>query len=100
MILWTFRHTKPYNPNDVCYGRLDFDVSTTFPEESRSAIDAFLKTDAKPSRLFTSPLLRCKRLAEEVSKATGLPLQKEDALQEINFGTWEGQNLPPFPKKK
>ena len=100
MILWTFRHTKPYNPNDVCYGRLDFDVSATFPEESRLAIDAFLKSDAKPSRLFTSPLLRCLRLSEEVSKATGLTPEKENSLQEINFGTWEGQKLTAVPKNE
>ena len=98
MILWTFRHTKPYNRKDVCYGRLDFDVSPTFPEESRLAIEDFLKTGAKPSRLYSSPLLRCLRLSEEVSKATGLAIEKVDALQEINFGTWEGQKLTAVPR--
>ena len=98
MILWTFRHTKPYNPKDVCYGRLDFDVSPTFPEESRLAIEDYLKTGAKPTRLFSSPLLRCLRLAEAVSKATGLPLEKEDSLMEINFGSWEGQKLTAVPR--
>lgn len=98
MILWTFRHTKPYNPNDVCYGQLDFDVSPTFPEESSSAIGDFLKSGAKPTRLYSSPLLRCLRLAEEVSKATGLAIEKVDSLKEINFGTWEGQKLTAVPR--
>ncbi len=98
MILWTFRHTKPYNPNDVCYGQLDFDVSPTFPEESSSAIEDFLKSGAKPTRLYSSPLLRCLRLAEEVSKATGLAIEKVDSLKEINFGTWEGQKLSAVPR--
>ena len=98
MILWTFRHTKPYNPNDVCYGQLDFDVSPTFPEESSSAIEDFLKSGAKPTRLYSSPLLRCLRLAEEVSKATGLAIEKVDPLKEINFGTWEGQKLTAVPR--
>ena len=98
MILWTFRHTKPYNPNDVCYGQLDFDVSPTFPEESSGAIEDFLKSGAKPTRLYSSPLLRCLRLAEEVSKATGLAIEKVDALKEINFGTWEGQKLTAVPR--
>jgi alpha-ribazole phosphatase len=98
MILWTFRHTKPYNPNDVCYGQLDFDVSPTFPEESSSAIEDFLKSGAKPTRLYSSPLLRCLRLAEEVSKATGLAIEKVDSLKEINFGTWEGQKLTAVPR--
>ena len=98
MILWTIRHTKPYNPNDVCYGRLDFDVSDTFPEESSSAIADFLKAGPKPSRLFSSPLLRCLRLAEKVSEATGLPIEKEDRIIELNFGSWEGQKLTAAPR--
>ncbi len=98
MILWTFRHTKPYNPNDVCYGRLDFDVSPTFSEESSLAIEAFRKTHAKPTRLYSSPLLRCMRLAEKVSEATGLAIEKEDSLLELNFGTWEGQKLTAVPR--
>ena len=97
MILWTIRHTKPYNPNDVCYGRLDFDVSPTFEDESAGAIEDFLKAGAKPTRLFASPLLRCMRLAEKVSKATGLAIEKETAIMEINFGTWEGQKLTAVP---
>ena len=98
MILWTFRHTKPYNPDDVCYGQLDFDVSPTFPEESASAIQDFLESGAKPTRLYSSPLLRCLRLAQEVSKATKLDIEKVDALKEINFGTWEGQKLTAVPR--
>lgn len=100
MILWTFRHTRPYNPKDVCYGRLDFDVSPTFPEEAQGAIADFLKTEARPTRLCSSPLLRCLRLAEAVSEATGLTIEKIDALQEINFGTWEGQKLTAVPREE
>ena len=100
MILWTIRHSKPYNPKDVCYGRLDFDVSPTFPEESSKAIDAFLKTGAKPTCLYSSPLLRCMRLAEKVSEATGLPIEKKDNIIEISFGSWEGVKLSDVPKEE
>ncbi|MCQ2097292.1 MAG: histidine phosphatase family protein [Fibrobacter sp.] len=100
MILWTIRHTKPYNPNDLCYGRLDFDVSPTFEEESDGAIKALLDANAKPSQLFASPLLRCMRLAEKVSKAVGLPVQKRDEIIEINFGDWEGKKLTEVPREQ
>ena len=100
MILWTIRHTKPYNPNDVCYGRLDFDVSPTFEEEADGAIRAFLATGAKPTRLFSSPLLRCLKLAEKASAATGLAIEKEPAIIELNFGTWEGQKLTAVPRSE
>lgn len=100
MILWTIRHTKPYNPNDLCYGRLDFDVTPTFEEESEGAIKALLDAKAKPTRLFASPLLRCMRLAEKASLATGLPIEKRDEILEINFGDWEGQKLHEVPKEQ
>lgn len=100
MILWTIRHSKPYNPSDVCYGRLDFDVSPSFPEESDKAIKAFLEAGPKPTRLFSSPLLRCKRLADKVAQAINLPVEKVDAIQEINFGSWEGQKLTAVPREE
>ncbi len=100
MILWTIRHTKPYNPNDVCYGRLDFDVSQTFPEESSNAIAAYLKTEAKPTRLFASPLLRCMRLAEKVAEVTKLPIEKREEILELHFGTWEGSKLTAAPEEQ
>lgn len=100
MILWTIRHSKPFNPNDVCYGRMDFDVSPTFPEEASKSIAAFLKTGAKPSKLYSSPLLRCLRLAEKASEATGLSIEKENAIQEIHFGSWEGVKLSCVPAEE
>lgn len=98
MLLWTIRHTKPYNPNDLCYGRLDFDVSPTFEDESDGAIKALIEAKAKPSRLFASPLLRCKRLAEKTAAAVKLPVEYRDEIIEINFGDWEGQKLNEVPK--
>lgn len=100
MILWTIRHTKPYNPNDLCYGRLDFDVSPTFEDESNGVIKALVEAGAKPTRLFSSPLLRCKRLAEKASEAVHLPIEYRDEIIEINFGDWEGKKLTEVPKEQ
>lgn len=100
MILWTIRHTKPYNPNDVCYGRLDFDVSPTFEDESDKALKALTEANAKPTRLFSSPLIRCTKFAGKASKLLGLPVEKEPAIIELNFGTWEGQKLTAVPRSE
>lgn len=99
MILWTIRHTKPYNPNDVCYGRLDFDVSPTFEEESDGALKALVAAKAKPTRLFSSPLLRCTRLADKASSLIHLPVEKRDEIIEINFGDWEGKHFSEIPRE-
>jgi alpha-ribazole phosphatase len=100
MILWTIRHTKPYNPNDVCYGRLDFDVSPTFESESDGALNALVNANAKPTRMFTSPLKRCLRLAEKAEKVTGLTMEKREEIIEMNFGAWEGQKLTVVPREE
>jgi len=100
MILWTIRHTKPYNPNDVCYGRMDFDVSPTFEDESDGALKALAEAQAKPTRLFSSPLLRCRRLAEKASAIVNLPIEYRDEIIEMNFGTWEGQKMNQVPREE
>lgn len=99
MILWTLRHTKPFNPTGVCYGRLNFDVSPSFEEEAAPAISAILE-NAHPTRLFASPLLRCQRFAKKVSEAIQLPVETVDALQEVHFGSWENVKLTDVPKSE
>lgn len=43
-------------------------------------------------RLVSSPLQRCARFAEELGAQLGLPVQLDKDLQELHFGTWEGQS--------
>lgn len=99
MILWTLRHTKPYNPNDVCYGQSDFDVSPSFEREFPPAV-AVLKEKCQAKSLYASPLKRCYKLAEKASEALGLPIIAEDALREIHYGSWENVKLSAAPKEE
>ena len=99
MILWTLRHTKPYNPKDVCYGRSDFDVAPSFTEEYPPAVQV-LRENCRAQRIYSSPLQRCRKLAEKVSEAIKLPVQYADALYELNFGTWENVRLDAVPKEE
>ncbi|MDQ0121457.1 alpha-ribazole phosphatase [Pseudomonas lini] len=43
-------------------------------------------------RLVSSPLQRCSRFAEELGTQLGLPVHLDKDLQELHFGTWEGQS--------
>ena len=93
MILWTIRHTKPHNPKDVCYGRLDFDVSPSFADEFSKPIEALKQFGARPEVFYSSPLLRCRRLADKVSAAMNLNYRTEQSIIEVDFGAWENQKL-------
>lgn len=93
MILWTIRHTKPHNPENVCYGRLDFDVSPSFSEEYPKVLEAVKENHVSPLQFYTSPLLRCKRLAEKVKDVVNLEPTPCIDIAEVNFGDWERQKL-------
>lgn len=43
-----------------------------------------------PDRVWTSPALRCRALADAVAVAASLPLRKDRRLREMDFGEWEG----------
>ncbi len=46
--------------------------------------------------IVSSPLSRCQKFAEKLSKKLALPMQIETELKEIGFGEWEGR-LPAEP---
>jgi len=43
-------------------------------------------------RLISSPLQRCALFAQELGEQLTVPVQLEKDLQELHFGTWEGQS--------
>jgi len=44
-------------------------------------------------RIVTSPLRRCAAFAEALSEATGLPLEADTRLMEVDYGSWAGRTL-------
>ncbi|WP_409317291.1 alpha-ribazole phosphatase family protein [Pseudomonas sp. KCJK9016] len=43
-------------------------------------------------RLVSSSLQRCARFAEELGRQLSLPVSQDKDLQELHFGSWEGQS--------
>lgn len=82
MILWLVRHPRTIVPEGVCYGRSDVEVDACFVEEARELI-GLVREDA-PDVVYSSPLQRCRLLAECI----GTP-RVDDRLQELDFGRWE-----------
>jgi alpha-ribazole phosphatase len=84
MELYLIRHTTPDVPRGMTYGRSDVPLKATFPEEAEAVRGHFPIDEEIP--IWTSPLLRCRRLAE--SLAAG-PARPDERLREIDFGEWE-----------
>ena len=69
-------------------GSLDDALTDTGWAQMRAAV-----LEREPwDRLVSSPLQRCSRFAEELGAQLGLPVQLDKDLQELHFGTWEGQS--------
>jgi probable phosphoglycerate mutase len=52
----------------------------------------------KLTAVYASPLERAQETAEPLARSHGLPVQILPELMEIDFGEWEGQNLPQLKK--
>lgn len=86
MKIYLVRHTKPAVPDGICYGQTDLDVGDTFEMESKTVQEQLSKTHI--SQVFSSPLLRCTRLARSFISKFGSVIY-DDRLKEFNFGHWE-----------
>jgi alpha-ribazole phosphatase len=86
--IYLVRHTAPAIEMGRCYGSTDVPLdeskfATELPEIARQLPD--------PALIVTSPLTRCRRLAEAIN-ATRVQgnMQIEHDLRERSFGDWEG----------
>ena len=94
MRLILVRHTRPAVAGNVCYGVTDLDVASTFAEEAARVVEALPPAE----RLVTSPLHRCRLLAERIGAALALVPVIDARLREMDFGTWEGRPWDAIPR--
>ncbi len=111
MNIYLIRHTEVAVGRSVAYGRTDVDLADTY-EEQRDRLLAHLPID--PSAIFSSPLTRCRRLAEDLASTLSAgsrietapgqtaivdahrpTVQFDDRLKEYFFGDWE---MTPWAK--
>ncbi len=85
MILYLVRHTKVSLELGVCYGQTDVDVADTFISELSVILQQL--SEIEFSALFSSPLLRCKKLAEKIPFNGDIIY--DERLKELDFGSWE-----------
>jgi alpha-ribazole phosphatase len=88
MDLVLIRHPAVRIDAGICYGRTDIPLLADVAESAR-LLKARLQTLETPeanATWYTSPLSRCRLLAESLG-----PIQADPRLQELDFGTWEGE---------
>ena len=90
MKLWLVRHAKPLIDAGVCYGRQDVAADADATAECARLLAATLP---HATRVISSPLQRCERLAHALSGLRAdLTYKTDPRLQEMDFGNWEGRS--------
>jgi alpha-ribazole phosphatase len=88
------RHTRPADGDGRCYGRTDIALGPGFAAEA----DALAARLPRPDRIVTSPLARCRRLADRLGARLHAPVAVDLDWREIDFGRWEGQPWSDLPR--
>lgn len=84
MKLIFIRHTSVAVEKGICYGQTDVPLAETFPSEAKEVKKNL--SGYKIDVAYTSPLARCRRLAEACGFTNAFP---DNRLMEMNFGKWE-----------
>ncbi|MBD2754485.1 alpha-ribazole phosphatase family protein [Spirosoma validum] len=110
MDIYLIRHTEVAVGRKIAYGQSDVDLTDTYAEQLNRLKNHLPDGErlAHPSTIFSSPLRRCRRLAEDLASALSSGSQIEtapgqtaiigaerpgvqfdDRLKELSFGDWE-----------
>ncbi|MCB1405822.1 MAG: histidine phosphatase family protein [Rhodobacteraceae bacterium] len=94
MSLILLRHTRPEGADGLCYGRTDLALADGFD----AAVARLLEDLPQVARILSSPLSRCRRLAEAIGAARNQPVEVDDRLIEMDFGRWENTSWDTIPR--
>jgi alpha-ribazole phosphatase len=91
--IYLIRHTTPNVDPGICYGQADLGLADSFDKEFK-----MLKCHLPNTFdiVYSSPLRRCKLLAEELSPN----IIYDPRLQELNFGRWEMKPWNVIPEEE
>ena len=88
MDIYLIRHTKTDTLKGLCYGKSEVALADTFLEEVQK-LKLKLPEFKANSQFFSSPLVRCVKLAEKLSRAVTIDAR----LSELDFGDWESRRF-------
>lgn len=89
MKLYISRHGQtPWNVDDLVCGRADVPLTEVGLQQAQKLAESAVGKDIQV--ILCSPLLRARQTAQAVSDAIGVPIQIDERLIEMDFGTFDG----------
>lgn len=96
MKLWLVRHARPLVDEGLCYGATDCPAD---PQGTRQAADELAAALPAGLAVASSPLRRCRQLAEALQAVRpDLRFRTDARLAELDFGSWEGVRWSDIPQ--
>ncbi len=86
MEIYLIRHTTPKIDKEICYGQTNVAIADTFMKEAELIKQKLSLQNDKGLVVYSSPLIRCMKLAAFLSKMEPVI---DEHLMELNFGDWE-----------
>lgn len=80
-------------------GVTDTDLNENGLRQARELAAAVLAGDLEITAIYSSHLKRAAQTAAYVAEALNLPYHTMEALQELNFGKWEGNSWPEVKER-
>ena len=97
--IYFIRHSKPLIEAGTCYGHLDCPVADDYEHQLAKIISYF--EGIKINAIYSSPLIRCSVLAEDIAKEyVDEAIVYDNRLKEIHFGDWEGKKWNDIAREK
>ena len=90
MQAFLIRHPRPHVAQGICYGATDLDLA----DDALECATGLRELLPERISLFSSPMRRCRRLAEALHSA----VQYDARLREMDFGDWELQPWSRIPR--
>jgi broad specificity phosphatase PhoE len=90
LIVWRHGRTE-WNLQDKVQGQADIPLDPVGQEQAKAA--AARLASLAPTRLFSSDLKRAAATAGELAALTGLKIEYDEALREINVDDWAGMTM-------
>lgn len=90
------RHTAPDVAPGICYGRLDVGLRPSCANE----FDPIAAKLPEVEAVWTSPLARCRVLAERIAGSNRTRPVVDPRWSELDFGRWEGKPWHEIDRKE
>ncbi len=78
------------NAAGLLQGRVDNELDDIGVQQAKQIAAALIRSDQRPDRIISSPLMRARQTAQATAELTGLDISIDEHWAELDYGEWDG----------